>query len=61
MKVMYLPNGRYIRKHGFAPDAKKKGLVLIVKVTAAALEQLKEVLNRESEGLYIRIYISGMG
>lgn len=33
----------------------------MMRITAAAAEQLKEVLNQNGEGMYIRIYVSGVG
>jgi Fe-S cluster assembly iron-binding protein IscA len=33
----------------------------MIKITTAAAEQLKEVLSQNGEGMYVRIYVSGVG
>jgi Fe-S cluster assembly iron-binding protein IscA len=33
----------------------------MMRITAAAAEQMKEVLKQNGEGLYIRIYVDGVG
>ena len=40
----------------------KKGLVFVLQVTAAAVEQFKAVLSQANkEEIHIRIYVNGMG